>query len=273
LGYFDVVLTPVVVFDILYTEYPMPSSTTTNIRREETMGKFLWLGMVVLAGLLLAATGDAATYDLSGNWTCTFSGPWASGDQGCAVGPDPSSSCTITQTEDSFTLVLSAVCDPAFSCTFAGTVSDATYTGSNSGGLDGGGTATSTIVFTAASMTEASGYGTSQVIYPEWSCTWGFNSVSLSRDDHNPVKYALTVETNGTGSVTLDPDGGLYNAGTTVTLTAVPGTGWKFDSWTGDASGSQNPTDIVMHEDKTVTVLFTQLKGWISGVLHILFGD
>lgn len=121
-------------------------------------------------------------------------------------------------------------------------------------------------------MTEASGYSTSQATFPDWSCTWGFNSLILSRGSI-PEKYTLTVIVSGSGSVTLDPDGGVYNSGTLVTLTAVPDSGWQFGSWAGDADGSQNPVEIFMDEDKTVSAIFTPLRGVGPGVLHLLLGD
>jgi hypothetical protein len=72
--------------------------------------------------------------------------------------------------------------------------------------------------------------------------------------------YTLTVNINpsGAGSVTLNPSGGVYVAGTTVTLTAVANSGWVFSSWGGSLTGSQNPATIVMNSSKTVTANFVQ---------------
>ena len=227
---------------------------------------------------MLCSPVYAATYDLSGTWQCTFSGAWANGDMGCGVGPNPSSTCTIEQHGDSFSLVLSpAVCDPAFVCIFDGTVTGATYEGSNSGPVDGGGTVWNTLIFEASSMTDASGYGTSSIIIPDddfgpWVCNWGFNSVVLSRGSV-PGKYTLTANINGGGSVTLDPPGGVYDPGTTVTLTAEPDAGWQFDHWSEDADGSQNPYEIVMNEDKTVSAIFTRMVKSSAGTLHLLLDD
>jgi endo-1,4-beta-xylanase len=72
--------------------------------------------------------------------------------------------------------------------------------------------------------------------------------------------YTLTVNINpsGAGSVTLNPSGGVYVAGTTVTLTAVANSGWVFSGWSGSLTGSQNPATIVMNSSKTVTANFVQ---------------
>jgi uncharacterized repeat protein (TIGR02543 family) len=73
------------------------------------------------------------------------------------------------------------------------------------------------------------------------------------------VQYTLTTNTVGQGSITLNPSGGTYPEGTVVTLTAVPASGWQFDGWSGDLSGTQNPTTITMNSNKNVTATFSQL--------------
>jgi hypothetical protein len=74
-----------------------------------------------------------------------------------------------------------------------------------------------------------------------------------------PNQHALTVNTSGQGTVTLDPSGGVYDEGTTVTLTANPASGWEFSGWSGSLSGSTNPTTLAMDADKNVTATFTQI--------------
>ncbi|UCH98232.1 MAG: PKD domain-containing protein, partial [Candidatus Aminicenantes bacterium] len=74
-----------------------------------------------------------------------------------------------------------------------------------------------------------------------------------------PPQYTLTVNTVGQGSVTLNPPGGTYDEGTVVTLTAVPDSGWKFDNWTGDLTGTTNPDTITMDANKTVTANFSEV--------------
>jgi len=71
-----------------------------------------------------------------------------------------------------------------------------------------------------------------------------------------PPQYTLTINKIGSGKVTLDPAGGIYDEGTVVTLTAAPATGYQFSEWSGDLSGSANPATITMNANKTVTTTF-----------------
>jgi vibriolysin len=73
------------------------------------------------------------------------------------------------------------------------------------------------------------------------------------------TQYTLTTNSVGNGSITLDPAGGTYCEGTVVTLTAAPDAGWQFDNWSGDLSGTANPTTITMDSNKSVTANFSQL--------------
>lgn len=71
-----------------------------------------------------------------------------------------------------------------------------------------------------------------------------------------PTQYSLVV-TAVNGSVTQSLDQATYNDGTVVTLTASPATGYHFNGWSGDLSGTTNPNAITMTENKTVTANFT----------------
>jgi mannan endo-1,4-beta-mannosidase len=72
--------------------------------------------------------------------------------------------------------------------------------------------------------------------------------------------YTLTVNVSpqGSGSVSLNPPGGSYTAGTQVTLTAIANSGYVFSSWSGDLSGTTNPATITMNSNKIVTANFVQ---------------
>jgi len=54
----------------------------------------------------------------------------------------------------------------------------------------------------------------------------------------------------------LNPPGGLYTNGTVVTVTATPNSGYAFKNWSGNLSGSVNPTTITMTGDNSVTANF-----------------
>jgi hypothetical protein len=69
--------------------------------------------------------------------------------------------------------------------------------------------------------------------------------------------FTLTVTVIGTGSVAKNPDQASYHYGDVVQLTANPGTGWGFTGWSGDLTGSTNPTTIPMSANKAVTATFT----------------
>src|SRR4029453_9410755 len=61
------------------------------------------------------------------------------------------------------------------------------------------------------------------------------------------------VTRNPVGNSTLTPPKVSYALNTPVDLTATPNPGYSFISWSGDASGTTNPTTVVMTTNKTVT--------------------
>jgi hypothetical protein len=69
---------------------------------------------------------------------------------------------------------------------------------------------------------------------------------------------ALTVI--GVGSITKNPDQPDYLNGSSVQLTAVPGTGWAFSSWSGDLTGNTNPSSLLMDANKSVTATFADIQ-------------
>jgi uncharacterized repeat protein (TIGR02543 family) len=88
---------------------------------------------------------------------------------------------------------------------------------------------------------------------------WALVALEIKPENEAPVQHTLSVITAGSGSVALNPPGGTYNAGTVVTLTATPDAGYVFSGWSGDLSGSTNPTTIAMNGDKNVTATFTEI--------------
>ncbi|WP_299680919.1 InlB B-repeat-containing protein [uncultured Tenacibaculum sp.] len=75
------------------------------------------------------------------------------------------------------------------------------------------------------------------------------------------IQRTLTVNaTNGSVSTSPNPTSGTYDDGTSVELTATPATGYQFDGWSGDATGTTNPLTLVMDADKTVTAMFSKIQ-------------
>jgi uncharacterized repeat protein (TIGR02543 family) len=88
---------------------------------------------------------------------------------------------------------------------------------------------------------------------------------TLIMDDNKTVtaefaqnQYFLTTNSEGNGYVIKDPDQDTYGYGSEAVLTAIADPGWTFDHWSGDLSGSINPSTITIDSDKTVTAVFTQ---------------
>ena len=78
----------------------------------------------------------------------------------------------------------------------------------------------------------------------------------------DPNKVFLAVVADGQGSVALDPPGGVYDPGTSVTLTATPDAGWAFVGWSDNVSvfPPDNPVaTATVNDDMTVTAFFESL--------------
>ena len=73
-------------------------------------------------------------------------------------------------------------------------------------------------------------------------------------------EYILSVDVSPNGSGQVVPDMGTFDEGTSVTLSAIPSEEYVFVRWSGDASGSNNPTDVLMTSDKNVTAQFALKK-------------
>jgi hypothetical protein len=71
--------------------------------------------------------------------------------------------------------------------------------------------------------------------------------------------YILDLKTEGGG--TTEPPPGIYSCepGYEMEVTAVPESGNFFLGWSGDASGKNNPINVVMDRDKTVTARFSEI--------------
>jgi pectate lyase len=79
----------------------------------------------------------------------------------------------------------------------------------------------------------------------------------------NPSTYTLNTTANPStgGSITRSPNASSYAAGTVVTLTATPASGYTFTNWSGGASGTNATTTVTMNANTSVTANFTFSNG------------
>ncbi|MDB6038386.1 MAG: uncharacterized protein JWM99_2227, partial [Verrucomicrobiales bacterium] len=68
--------------------------------------------------------------------------------------------------------------------------------------------------------------------------------------------YKLTIKTVGKGTVTTNPAGTIFAAGTAVTLTATPDAGSPWIGWSGDVSSTARSITITMTKAMTVQANF-----------------
>jgi uncharacterized repeat protein (TIGR02543 family) len=76
------------------------------------------------------------------------------------------------------------------------------------------------------------------------------------------IKYDLTINKVGEGTVTQDPlpVEGKYDCSTDVTLTASPAACYEFVGWTGDVITITNPITIHMDASKVITATFQKIQ-------------
>jgi hypothetical protein len=98
------------------------------------------------------------------------------------------------------------------------------------------------------------------------------DSGQVDRGYHYPIstsvqKFNLTASVVG-GHGSIAPTSGPYYAGTVVTLTATPNTGWLVKAWSGTDNDSSTATTntVIMNFNRTVTVEFEQPRTLIVAV-------
>ena len=102
---------------------------------------------------------------------------------------------------------------------------------------------------------------------------YGYSLFSFEVYGSGPTNYTLSTSVSpaGTGTVSLNPAGGSYAAGTAVTVTANAASGYQFSSWSGALSGTANPATIAMNGNYSVVANFTPVSQaaarWYSGAV------
>lgn len=90
----------------------------------------------------------------------------------------------------------------------------------------------------------------------------------FERTQYEPTQYDLVTFVNplGSGYLGLSPSGGTYDLGTEVTVTAFPASGYEFDHWSGDASGTLTSVTVTMNSDKNLTAHFASIGEGLPGI-------
>jgi len=94
----------------------------------------------------------------------------------------------------------------------------------------------------------------------------GYTNVEefLNGTDPRVAEYSLIIDRVGQGDVTVDPPGGTYNDGEVLTLTAVAAPGWRFDGWSGDLVGSENPIAFTIDYHSEIKANFIEISSHAS---------
>ena len=79
--------------------------------------------------------------------------------------------------------------------------------------------------------------------------------------------FNLAVSSSANGRVTLTPAGGAYHAGTAVSLTAAPDSGYRVKAWTGTDNDAlkTNTNTVTVNGDRTVAVAFEAIPRYTLG--------
>ncbi len=110
---------------------------------------------------------------------------------------------------------------------------------------------------------------TSSSNFPTATPLYGYSSgydAFVAKIEEGLIKYTLTVTKTGTGTgVVTSDEGGIncgekcsegYDAGITVTLTAMPGSDSTFTGWSGDCSGTEQKIGVKMDSNKNCVANF-----------------
>ncbi len=96
---------------------------------------------------------------------------------------------------------------------------------------------------------------------------WTYCAIRAMEGDRIPFdpslrRYALRLNTNG-GVVQVTPARDAYPLGTPVQIQATSTPDHPFLGWAGDASGAQNPLEIILDRDLDISALFhSNWAGW-----------
>lgn len=115
------------------------------------------------------------------------------------------------------------------------------------------------------------------------NCTLTMNADRTVQATFSQTSFTLSVTSpSGQGTVTSDPAGidcngatdcgASYSYGTTVTLTAVPASGYEFTGWSGAGCSGTAPCHVSMTANRSVTAAYAALPPGNRGLTVIVSG-
>ena len=89
------------------------------------------------------------------------------------------------------------------------------------------------------------------------------DTIQVTMDGHKVItanfatdKLSLDYQVAGQGSITVEPDKAFYDTSDVVVLTAIPENGHEFIGWEGDITSEDNPLELTMTDNTTITAQF-----------------
>ena len=76
---------------------------------------------------------------------------------------------------------------------------------------------------------------------------------TCSKDESTPiVQYSVSVQVTPVEGGSVSPSSGMYNEGESISFLATPSAEYNFKNWSGGASGTNNPTTVVMTSNNKI---------------------
>jgi hypothetical protein len=216
--------------------YPLATATAGTGSGSVTLNP---AGGTYSHGTVVTVTNTPATGSTFTGWSGACTGTGA-----CVVTMNAAKAVTATFTLNSYALAT------ATAGTGAGSV-----TLDPAGGVFSHGTV---VTVTNTPATGSTFTGWSDACAGAGSCVVTMNAAKAVTATFSLNSYPLATATDGTGSgsLTLNPAGGIYSHGTVVTVTNTPATGSTFTGWLGACSGT-GACVVTMNAAKAVTATFT----------------
>jgi len=139
-------------------------------------------------------------------------------------------------------------------------------------------------VFKAGSKVTLTATPNNRYVFSYWSgdATGSQNPFTITMDSNKTIyanfkkindnQYTVNAKSDpsGGGTIKINPEGGVYNYGSIITLTANPNNGYHFKKWGGDVKGTSNIVTLTIDGNKTVIAYFEKTPSYHVDNLLIL---